>query len=166
MADLLASGEPTKDTGALLGAIEDEMDRHIRTVAELVRRADALEAGTPTGGFLDRPHPAGLDPKASKPTKVLEEITEEQARRGVVFAYFNGNPTFYRSVIDRLQPGERVRNETNHGTFEYSRDEFLGELPEIANSDSYRVGPPSAPGSCRYTTGSPTPEMKRFIRAD
>ena len=55
---------------------------------------------------------------------------------------------------------------TNHGIFEYSREEFLRTLGEVAESDSYRIGPPSAPGSCRYTTGNPTDAMKKFRRKD
>jgi hypothetical protein len=153
----------------LLADIEQEQERHERVVADLARRAEELEQGTGNrqGGFLERPHPAGVDPRAAKPWKSKFRLTDEQIKRGVVFAYGNANPTFYRAVIDRLGPGERVRNATtNHGAFEYTRDQFLATLPEIAGSASYTMGTTSAPGACRYTTGTPSPAMKTLRAPD
>ena len=168
MARLLEDGKPTRETALLLAQIEEEQERHDGAVAELARRADELDHGTSGGRarLLDRPHPAGLDPRAAKPG-ARADVTDVQAKRGVVFAYETANPTFYRAVNDRLQPGEKVRNVTvNHGTYEYTRDEFLATLPEIARTDSYRIGTKSAPGACRYTTGNPSPAMKTLKAPD
>lgn len=169
MAHLLEEDQPARETALLLADIEQEQERHERVVADLARRADELEHGTGTrpGGFLERPHPAGVDSRAAKPWKSEFPLTNEQIKRGVVFAYGNANPTFYRAVIDRLAPGERVRNvTTNHGAFEYTRDEFLATLPDIASSNSYTIGTTSAPGACRYTTGTPSPAMRKLQAPD
>ena len=162
------NGKPTRETALLLAQIEEEQERHDGAAAELARRADELDHGT--GGsparLLDRPHPPGLDPRAAKPG-ARPDVTEVQAKRGVVFAYETANPTFYRAVNNQLRPGESPqRHRYNHGTYEYTRDEFLATLPEIARTDSYRIGTKSAPGACRYTTGNPSPAMKTLKAPD
>lgn len=164
---LLEQKQPTRETALLLAQIEEERDRHEGAVAGLARRASELASGVVSmpGEFLDRPNPVDVDPRASKPWQ-QQPVTEAQAARGVVFAYTTANPAFYRAVIDRLRPGEKVRNVSNHGTYEYGREEFLATLPEIARTASYRTGTPSAPGSCRYTTGSPSAAMKVLLAPD
>lgn len=95
------------------------------------------------------------------------ELSADQVARGVVIAYATANPTFYRSVIDRLQPGEKVRNVTsNHKWYEYTREAFERLLPRIAASDSYRKGSKTAPGKARYVTGRPPVAMKEMVAPD
>jgi hypothetical protein len=169
MARLLEEEMPTRETARLLAEIEDEQERHERVVADLARRADELDSGpaAPTTALPDRPHPPGVDPRAATPWRGGRDVTPAQAARGVVYAYATANPTFFRALIDRLEPGEKVRNITsNHGNFEYSKEEFLATLPDIAASASYRTGTTSAPGACRYVTGNPSPELRSLKAPD
>jgi hypothetical protein len=86
-----------------------------------------------------------------------DAVRRRQIGRNVMFAYSTANPSFFRAVIDRLEPGEKVRNvTTNHGTYEYSREEFRTRLPDAARTDSYLTSTASAHAACRYVTGSPS----------
>lgn len=158
MSMRLDRGEPIGETGRLVADAEEELERHTRTVGDLLRRAEDLDRTAPARkarhSFFDRPRPDGLDRRAARPK--AKDLKPDQVARGVVFAYETANPTFYRSVIERLQPGEKVRNVTsNHAWYEYTRDEFEMHLPGIASSPSYQTGTDAAPGKARYVTGRP-----------
>ena len=155
LSKLLANGAPTRETARLLADLEEEQTRRDQIDDKLQARAAALEtaAVTPAGAssVFDRPLPAELDDRAGVPRSHRAPTDDERAR-GVVVSYTNANPTFYRAVIERLQPGEKFRIETAQGTFEMTRDEFETALPAMARSASYRRGTDGAPGAARYVT--------------
>ena len=139
------------DAARLLADMEAEGTRRAGLDDQFRSRASRLSAppDDSSDSILDRPLPSGLDHRALVPRKPRPP-TAEQADRGVVIVYETANPTFYRAVFERLEPGERIRMETQHGAFEMSRDEFEQSFPRIARSASYQEGPPSAPGTARY----------------
>jgi hypothetical protein len=168
MAELLVNGEPTRATALLLVDLEEEEQRRRTIDADLQRRAAALGRAdvAPPGAdvwILDRPLPEGLDRRAHVP-RTGRAPTPAEAARGVVFAYATANPTFYRAVIDRLAPGESFRMETQHGTFEMTRDDFHATLPAITRSASYQHGSDTAPGAARYVVGR-APRSLAALRA-
>ena len=88
MTALLADNLPMRGTAALLEDAENEINRHTRAVADLARTGSVELEGRAGGGFralFDRPLPADVDPRASKPSAVLE-VADDHAARGVVFA--------------------------------------------------------------------------------
>jgi hypothetical protein len=116
---------------------------------------------------MDRSLPPDVDRRAAHPSRGGISLTGPQRDRGVVYAYASANPIFYLGLIDRLEDGERLRNVTsNHGTFEYSREEFYRLLPNIARSASFRVGSRTHPGQCRYVTGRPPAMMQQLTAPD
>jgi hypothetical protein len=163
LAERLGRGDPAGDAARLLADLETESGRRA-SLDELFRsRASALSPSVAEGlaSILDRPLPNGLDRRALAPRRPRLP-TPEQAERGVVMVYGTANPTFYRAVFERLEPGERIRMETQHGAFEMSRDEFERSFPRIARSASYLEGPPSAPGTARYVVGRAPAVIKQF----
>jgi hypothetical protein len=90
-----------------------------------------------------------------------EPDTAEQVR-GVAIVYKGINPTWYRSVIERLGPDEKFRMETQYGTFEISRSEFERWFSKMAKTPSYQRGTDGAPGASRYTTSHVTPTLEQF----
>jgi hypothetical protein len=166
LTDLLASGAATRDTALLLADLEEEHGRREQMDQRLVARADALD--TPRDGVtagtspvLDRPLPARLDDRAGIP-RTHRAPNDEERSRGVAIAYANANPTFYRALIERLLPGEKFRLETQHGTFEMTREEFEMALPAMVRSASYQRGTDGAPGAARYVTGRVPQTIERF----
>jgi hypothetical protein len=165
MSDLLASGAVTRDTALLLADLEEEQARRDQIDLRLQERADALNgagggsAGNPS--VLDRPLPAGLDRRAGVP-RTLRPPTAEEGARGVVVAWSNTNLTFYRAVIDRLLPDEKFRLETQHGTFEVTRDEFEKAVPSMVRSASYQRRSDAAPGAARYVTGRVPASISKY----
>lgn len=170
VASQLDRGEPIGELGRIIADAEEEKQRHARAVTELMRRMTDLDTGAVPlhaviRSFFDRPRPEGLDGRAARPKPI--DVTPDQVERGVVMAYQTANPTFYRSVIERLQPGEKVRNvTTNHAWYEYTRESFERLLPRIAASPSYQRGSDTQPGKARYVTGRPPAEMKNMLAPD
>jgi hypothetical protein len=166
----LERDEAIGEVGRLIADAEEERDRHVVAVAALDERAARLDSDVvpvrkAVQSFFDRPRPDGLDGRAARPKAM--ELTPDQVARGVVIAFETANPTFLRAVIDRLLPGEKVRNvTTNHKWYEYSRDDFERLLPRIAASDSYQKGSETAPGKARYVTGRPPAAMEQMIAPD
>ena len=158
LAERLASGQAAGDAARLLADLEVEVGRRTSLDSQFRERTRQLTDASPDGGssdFLRRPLPLGLDSRAVLPRQTRAPSPQEAAR-GVVCVYAVANPTFYRSIIDRLEPGERFRMESaQHGTYELTKDDFERELPGIATSRSYLQGPPSAPGTARYVQGRP-----------
>ena len=165
LSKLLANGAPTRETARLLADLEEEQTRRHQIDERLRGRAAVLEAGptepTDASSVFDRPLPADLDGRAGVPRSHRLPSDEERAR-GVVVSYTNANPTFYRAVIERLQPGEKFRIETAQGTFEMTRDEFETALPAMARSASYRRGTDGAPGAARYVTSRVPKTIDRY----
>lgn len=112
--------------------------------------------------FKDRVPSSTFSRTATVP-RTLRGPTVEEARRGIVVAYAPANFAVYRAVIERLQPFERFRMETQHGVFEMSRAEFEGEFGWIIATASYATGSPSMPGRCYYVQGPPPPGADRFL---
>jgi hypothetical protein len=156
LTDLLATGAPTRDTALFLADLEEEQMRRTRVDEQLRARADALATprsrASDRSEVLDRPLPTGLDGRAGTP-RTHRTPTDDERARGVVIAYASANLTFYRAVNDRLMPGEKLRMETQHGTFEMTRDQFEAAMPAPARSPSYQHGSASTPGKARYVTG-------------
>jgi hypothetical protein len=165
MAGLLASGAGTRDTALLLAELEEEQARRDEIDKRLAARADGLvvrQTHKPiVGSVLDRALPVGLDRRAGTP-RTLRSPNAEELLRGVAIAYSNANLTFYRAVIERLLPGEKFRLETQHGTFEMTRDEFEGAVPAMVRTPSYQRGTAGAPGAARYVTGRVPRSIERF----
>ncbi len=170
MGELLSGGQPTRDTALLLADLEEEQDRRARADEKLTQRVTGLAgdanrvssfAALPGAAVLGRPLPAGLDDRAGVP-RSHREPTEAERERGVVVAYSNAHPTFYRAVIDRLRDEEKFRIETQHGNFEMTRAEFETALPAMARSNSYQRGTDTAPGAARYVTGRVPQTIERF----
>jgi hypothetical protein len=115
-----------------------------------------------TQAFSDRVPSSMLSRTATIP-RTLRGPTVEEAKRGVVVAYAPANFAVYRWVIERLQPFERFRMETQHGVFEMSRSEFEAEFGWIVATASYATGSPSMPGRCYYVQGPPPPGAYRFL---
>ena len=166
LTDLLAGGAATRDTALLLADLEEEQGRREQVDRRFAARAQSLDtprAAVSAGSsrVLDRVLPAGLDDRAGIPRSHRSPNDEESAR-GVVIAYSNANPTFYRAVIERLLSGEKFRLETQHGTFEMTREEFEAALPAMVRSASYQRGTDGAPGAARYVTGRVPKSIERF----
>jgi hypothetical protein len=68
----------------------------------------------------------------------------------------------YRSVIERLEPAERFRVETQFGAFEMSAAEFHSTFPNIVDSASFQTGSPRQHGKCVYVVGPPPAFAARF----
>ena len=165
LSKLLASGAATRETARLLADLEEEQARRDQIDDRLRSRTAALESGpaveASATSVLDRPLPAELDDRAGVP-RSHRPPTDDERVRGVVVSYANANPTFYRALIDRLQPGEKFRIETAQGTFEMTRDEFETALPAMARSASYQHGTDGAPGAARYVTGRVPRAIDRY----
>jgi hypothetical protein len=79
-----------------------------------------------------------------------------------VIAWAPANFGIYRFVIDRLQPAERFRVETQFGNYEMSAAEFHGTFPGIVGSASYQTGSPAQHGHCVYVVGPPPAAAAQF----
>jgi hypothetical protein len=112
--------------------------------------------------FRDRLPTSDVHPKATFPL-TLRLPTPVEADRGIAIAYSTANFAVYRAVIDRLQPAERFRVETQFGTYEMSRQEFEHSFPGIVASRSYRTGSDSMPNKCYYVVGPPPVGSHRFL---
>jgi hypothetical protein len=115
----------------------------------------------PTDSFLDRIPAPGLPSNASVP-QTLRLPSPGELRRGIVIAWKPANFGVYRAIIDRLQPAERFRMETQFGAFEMSAAEFATTFPNILASESYRTGSPRQHGHCVYVVGPPPATAMRF----
>ena len=116
---------------------------------------------TPLDAFRDRVPSASFSERATFP-RSLRASTQAERQRGIVVAYAPANFAVYRAVIERMQPDERFRMETQHGAFEMSRAEFEREFAWILATDSYRTGSASMPGRCYYVQGPPPAGADRF----
>ena len=165
LSNLLARGAATRETARLLADLEEEQTRREQIDARLAARAASFEGGAVSTdraeSVLDRPLPPGLDDRAGVPRSHRPPTAGEEAR-GVVVAYANANPTFYRALIERLRPGEKFRHETPLGTFEMTRDEFEAALRAMVRSASYQRGTDGAPGAARYVTGRVPKPLARY----
>ena len=115
----------------------------------------------PTDPFTNRVPRAGLPTNATIP-RSLRMPTPEESRRGVVIAWAPANFGIYRFVIDRLQPQERFRVETQFGNYEMSAAEFDATFPRIVNSSSYQTGSPAQHGPCVYVVEPPPANAGQF----
>ena len=88
--------------------------------------------------------------------------TPDEAGRGVVIAWAPADSGLYRFVIDRLQPQERFRIETQFGNYEMSAAEFHATFPEIVSSTSYQTGSPAQHGRCVSLLGRRPAAAARF----
>lgn len=104
----------------------------------------------PTDQFMNRLPRPGVLPDCSVP-RGLRLPTPDEAKRGM-----------YRAVIDRLQPNERFRVETQFGAYEMSAAQFASTFPNIVASASYREGSPRQHGKCVYVVGPPPDAARRF----
>jgi hypothetical protein len=116
----------------------------------------------PADRFTDRVPTTDVHPSATFP-RTLRLPTPDEARRGIVVAYAPANFTVYRAVVDRLQPDQRFRMETQFGVYEMSRRQFEETFPGITASRSYRTGSDSMPNKCYYVVGPPPAASVRFL---
>lgn len=121
----------------------------------MARTNPAVEA------FLDRNLASPVPAKATIP-RTLREPTPDEKQRGVAIAYAPANFAVYRAVIERLRAGERLRMETQHGTFEFSAADFYRAFPGIAASASFQRGADSMPNRCYYVVGPPPAAAAAF----
>lgn len=113
--------------------------------------------------FLRRRLPADVHPRARLPGTPTAP-TASQARRNVVIAYRRTDFAIYRTVVDRLAPGERFALNTAHGIFEMSAHDIENDLADIAATPSYREGTDSQPHACHYVrSGEPPVEAIPFL---
>lgn len=112
--------------------------------------------------FKDRAPAAEIDPRATWP-RGLRSPTSTEVARGVVVAYATANFAVYRSVVERLAPGERFRMETRFGAFEISRAEFDASFVSIAAAASYTTGSPSMPVRCYYVQSVPPAGASAYL---
>ncbi len=112
--------------------------------------------------FRHRAPLAEIDPRATWP-RGLRSPSSTEVARGVVIAYATANFAVYRSVVERLAPGERFRMETRLGTFEISRAEFDASFASIAATASYATGSPSMPGRCYYVQSVPPAGASAYL---
>lgn len=115
----------------------------------------------PTDPFMNRIPRGGVPSDASVP-RTLRLPSPDEATRGVVIAWAPANFGMYRSVIERLQPAERFRVETQFGAYEMSADEFHSTFPNIIDSASYQTGSPRQHGKCVYVVGPPPAASAKF----
>lgn len=111
--------------------------------------------------FLGR-LPTGDVPRTATVPRTLRLPSPDERKRGIVIAYAPANFAVHRAVIERLQPAERFRMETQFGAFEMSRAEFEREFRHIAETPSYRTGSPSMWGRCYFVQGPPPVGADRF----
>lgn len=115
----------------------------------------------PTDVFLDRVPRPGLPEDATVP-RSLRLPTPEEGRRGIVIVWAPANFGIYRAIVDRLQPNERFRVETQFGPYEMSAAEFHESFPSIVRSASYRTGSPAQHGKCVYVVGPPPTAAAKY----
>jgi hypothetical protein len=115
----------------------------------------------PTDVFMNRVPRRSLPSNASEP-RSLRLPTPDEAKRGIVIAWAPANFGMYRAVIERLQPNERFRVETQFGPYEMSAQQFEQTFPNIVASPSYQTGSPRQHGACVYVVGPPPQEANQF----
>ena len=115
----------------------------------------------PTDVFMNRIPRGGVPSDASVP-QTLRLPSPDEVKRGIVIAWAPANFGIYRSVIERLQPTERFRVETQFGAYEMSADDFHTTFPNIVASASYHSGSPRQHGKCVYVVGPPPAVAARF----
>jgi hypothetical protein len=122
---------------------------------------EVMSENAVVAAFKDRPAMSDVHPRARWPNSLRAPAPDEGARE-VAIAYATANFTVYRALIDRLRDGERLRMETQFGSYEFSRASFHRSFPGIAASVSYRFGPPTAPNTCYYVIGPPPAAAEQF----
>ena len=115
----------------------------------------------PTDAFMGR-MPRNPVPKDATVPRTLRLPTPDEKSRSIVIAWAPANFAVYRAVIDRLQPNERFRMETQFGAYEMSAAEFQAAFESIVRSASYQTGPPSQHGRCYYVVGPPPRAASAF----
>jgi hypothetical protein len=117
--------------------------------------------GRATDVFMDR-IPRGPVPREASVPRTLRLPTPDETQRGIVIAWAPANFGVYRAVIERMQPHERFRIETQFGAYEMSAGEFEATFPGILRSASYQTGSPRQHGRCVYVVGPPPADAKQF----
>lgn len=146
-------------TASASGAVRNSAMNLVQTDVGAGKGVDVASA---TDGFKDRLPSSDFSQTATFP-RTLRAPTREETNRGIVIAYAPANFAVYRAVIERLQPTERFRMETQFGDYEMSRDEFEHAFPWIVETASYRTGSDSMPGRCYYVQGPPPNGADRFV---
>lgn len=159
----LLAGEPAGKWASLLARLEGEVARRDRFDRELesVAGSGAGEPAEAASAFRSRALP-GVDLRAQLPTRTLREPTDDERQRGVAVAYRTKRFSLYRAVVERLQPGEKVRMEFEPDVSEMTRREIEHAFPNIVASASYRTGTRGAPGRCMYVQAVPPPAATPF----
>lgn len=116
----------------------------------------------PTDIFTGRVPTSDFSKTATIP-RSLRLPTPEEETRGIVIAYAPANFAVYRAVIERLQPAEQFRMETQFGVYEMSRADFERAFAWILETASYSIGSDSMPGRCYYVQGPPPRGSKTFL---